>query len=287
MDSVPADDDGDLQPPWATALPDGPGDLTEAEIASSLPADRREEMEELADRVRRRAADAEMLAQLKAEGFAGPRWELFVNELARYGLAVIEVWLQTGYLFAKTREQHRPLNPSSHELEQLRKDPDERAGLADVVVARALRSFRDKSLSGLGWSADGGAGITTYFIGGCIIAFNNAFRSWRTSEANWESAHRVVDAELLSAVENDIEDHLRVHAFEAPENSAVVGDELRRALREITDRERLVIQLYAQGLPSRRIAELAETTVKGVEGVLDRLWKKDIRSRLDGDHHGR
>jgi hypothetical protein len=113
VDSVPADDDGDLQPPWATALLDGPGDLTEAEIASSLPADRREEMEELADRVRRRAADAEMLAQLKAEGFAGPRWELFVNELARYGLAVIEVWLQTGYLFAKTCEQHRPLNPSA------------------------------------------------------------------------------------------------------------------------------------------------------------------------------
>lgn len=66
--------------------------------------------------------------------------------------------------------------PTEHERFQLRSGVDLRKQLANGLVGAALVQFRDQPLPGTGWHPNGGADLTTYLIGGCVLLYNNEFR---------------------------------------------------------------------------------------------------------------
>jgi DNA-directed RNA polymerase specialized sigma24 family protein len=195
----------------------------------------------------------------------------------------MDAWINTGYVFSKAAMVNRPLMPSETEWLQLRSDSGLRQQLANGVVGAALVQFRDQALAGTGWRADGGANLTTYLIGGCVLLFNNEFRLWRGLEKRWRINESTAPADLLD-LENGGGGRRRTGLFAAPAESAVDGDELARALAALKPRERAIVQLYVEKYSYAEIAEITGTTVRGVEGVLYRLKHKDIRSRTEG--HG-
>jgi Sigma-70, region 4 len=289
-------DDARLQPSWAddddnaddddgvAAEVCGPCDVTDSEITANVPTERRAEVEKLAKQVRRRAADAELFDAVAAAGFSGKRWQGLSDDLGRYALAVIDAWLDTGYVFSKAANVGRPLMPTESERLQLRSDVDLRQQLANGVVGAALVQFRDQALSGTGWRPDGGANLTTYLIGGCVLLFNNEFRLWRGSEKRWRINESTAPEDLVDA-ENGGVGLRRTGLFAAPAQSTVDGDELARALAALKPREKAIVQLYVEKYSYDEIAEITgTTTARGVEGVLYRLKHKDIRSRMEG--HG-
>ena len=142
-------------------------------------------VDRLAQRVRRLAADRQLFEAVAAEGFDGRRWRQMGNELAGYGWAVMDAWIRTGYIFTKINEIGRPMEPSAVELTALARDAHTRTELCLETAARALKKFRAQARAGAGWHPDGGANLTTYLVGGCVLAFNNEFRRWRNHERSW------------------------------------------------------------------------------------------------------
>jgi DNA-directed RNA polymerase specialized sigma24 family protein len=285
-------DDAYLQPRWGddddnvddtAPAAYGPCDVTDSEITANVPPKRRGEVEKLAEQVRLRAADAELFNAVAAAEFVGKRWQGLSDDLGKYSLAVIDAWLYTGYVFSKVAEKRRPLMPTDNERLQLRTDADLRRQLANGVVGAALLQFRDQALAGAGWRPDGGANLTTYLIGGCVLLFNNEFRLWRGSEKRWRINESTAPEDLVDA-ENGGAQLRRTGLFAAPAQSTVGGDEVDRALAALKPRERAIVQLYVENYSYDEIAEITNTTARGVEGVLYRLRNKDIRSRMEG--HG-
>jgi RNA polymerase sigma factor (sigma-70 family) len=256
-------------------------EVTDSEIRLGVPDECRERVDELAEKVRRRAADAEMFNAVVAGGFRGRVWQVLGDDLVRYGLAVVEAWLRTGYVFAKALAIGRPMYPTDLELQQLRTDDDLRAELADAVVVVALVQFRDQALAGTGWSPEGGAALNTYFIGGCLRLFNNEFRRWRGLEKRWRMNVSTDPADFLAAEADPVEGR-RVQVFDDPARATADHDQVVQALAQLKPREQAIVELYADGYTYDEIAEITGTTRRGVEGVLYRIWKKDIRSRLEG-----
>jgi hypothetical protein len=96
---------------------------------------------------------------------------------------------------------HRPrraLNPTDAEREILEGQFEERFDLALENVAEALRFFRNRVLHAGRWSFDGGATVTTFFVGACLPAFPNVFRRWRVAELKW---NRPRAGEMLASSE--------------------------------------------------------------------------------------
>lgn len=88
-----------------------------------------------AERAERLAGDADLVRHLKQQGFQGEDWEFFVNELARYGLAVVSGWMRSGLMAAKCAEKKIavPALPDS-----IRDDPDAIDEIATETVAEAI-----------------------------------------------------------------------------------------------------------------------------------------------------
>jgi hypothetical protein len=51
-----------------------------------------------------------------------------------------------------------------------------------MAVPCALAGFRQNALIESGWTCEGGASITTYFMGACLYDFPNEFRRYWASE---------------------------------------------------------------------------------------------------------
>ncbi|MFH8446366.1 hypothetical protein ACH4D3_34795 [Streptomyces sp. NPDC018026] len=140
------------------------------------------------DSQERRAADELLLKHLAKNGFEGPDYDRFQNELVRYALSVLCAWLHSGHIFNLVRHSGFGVQPTEVEREELRRDGDLREELANLTVARALPRFRQTALIEGGWTYDGGAGLTSYFMGACLRAFPNEFRLYRTGEDRYRRA---------------------------------------------------------------------------------------------------
>lgn len=275
-DDAPVQLAGDAPAPAAPTT----SDVTESEITANVPKEQRAEVERLAEQVRQRAADAKLFEAVAAAKFTGKRWQGLSDDLGGYALAVTDAWLNTGYIFAKTTKMGRPVVPTETERRQLQSDSGLRHQLANGLVGAALVQFRDRALKDTGWRPDGGASLTTYLIGGCVLLFNNEFRRWRASERRWQINESAAPEDLL-VLENGGTGLRRTGLFAAPAKATTDGDELARALAVLKPRERTIVQLFVEKYSYEEIAEITGTTVRGVEGVLYRLQHKDIRSRLE------
>ncbi|MFE0332345.1 hypothetical protein ACFW08_37275, partial [Streptomyces sp. NPDC058960] len=78
----------------------------------------------------RQHGDEQLLKALADEGFAGPRYTRFAEELTRYGISVLQGWMSTGWVFALTARLGFPLHPTEREQAELAGNPELRMDLA-------------------------------------------------------------------------------------------------------------------------------------------------------------
>jgi DNA-directed RNA polymerase specialized sigma24 family protein len=156
--------------------------------AEGLSGQQRDKARRAATSLARRARDLDMVNALALAQFEGAGYEMFAGELAAYGYPVLLAWLRRGTIWQHCAERGRPLNPTDAEREILETQFDERLDLAMMTTALGLTLFREKVLLARRWSFDGGATLTTYFIGACLLSFPTEFRRWRKAEDKWNLA---------------------------------------------------------------------------------------------------
>ncbi|MFB4317813.1 RNA polymerase sigma factor [Actinomadura sp. 21ATH] len=205
------------------------------------------------DDAARLKADRQLVEFLAAKGFGGPAYHAFANEMARYGIAVLQAWLRSGLIFVKCAEVGIRLPPP---LDWSREDQFE---LTLETVARAMNRLHRHLVAGK-WDADRGAGLKTYFIRGCVYQFTEPYRAWHRSLDQWDQRPAEPDERLMES-------------SPGPEEIAVIRDQARQALRNLGDaRLQAVVVLAADGYEYAEIAEVLGdgTTARSVEGLLYR-----------------
>ena len=209
-----------------------------------------------AERLDRLLADAALVSHLQWSEFSGPEYDRFAEELARYGLAVLSAWMYNRTIFERLPARNGGVPPLP-ESGWTREDRDE---LAYETVAIALQKFRDSVLVPHRWDHTKGATLKTFFIGQCLIRFQNVYRAWHL-EVTQLARHRVV-AEIDPDGTVDCAD---------VEHAAVQRDELIRGLEQLPDdRTRLVLLMVTRGYPQAAIAEHLGVGVGAVESILSR-----------------
>ena len=237
-----------------------------------LAAARDEAERRAAESMSRRKRDLDLRNELALEDFSGVGWDRYANELARYGIAVMVVWMRTGRIFVECarvfggRGRKKFALPPSP-LDWTDQDRDD---LAAVLVTKALTTFKQKALREGGWTYSGGASLSTYFIGTCTYEFPNAYTQWisqRTAAAAMGRAEQVVFD--TSPPPPD------------PATQVIRGDQVGRAMAKVRDhRTRIVVQLKADGYSHAEIAEvLGENGFPGesdesVRGIWQRHRKR-------------
>lgn len=262
--------------------PDRDGDLARAEDAAAggvgrAGAEELRYLEERDDEVRR---SAERLAQLVAEkglfdelakeNFEGDGWRRLAEGLARYGLAVVFAWLVTGEMFTKATVRGRGVGPKPTSF--CRDDCDD---LAQEVVIRGLRHFQRHALQERRWDPAKGATMKTYFIGGCIGEFSNAYNRWRGDKS------LVTDPQTL-AEESDRD-------AVSPDDLAVHAIAVSSVLENLSRTEQQLIWLYRIGYSHAEIAcTLGLTSEAAVAERVRRIRQRitDARKRTDRDTEG-
>ena len=292
--ALPAADGDDLQhlyahEPEAEVVNDddsvdaGEG-FSDAEVLEHSPEESRAEVERLAERVRRHHGDRDLFAAVQAAGFQGDQWDQLLDDLVKYGMAVSAAWAMTGYVFRKLNEIGRPLRHTAAESLELARDAELRNELCGETVAIALNNFVAAVRADRGWTVEGGASLTTYFVGTCTRAFSNPFRTWSRQERRWSHLPSTDPQSLVDHGEHLAEVARGPHVFADPERAAADGDQLRRVLAELTRPEQVIVTLTDEGFSQQEIAEVLGVTVRAVEARLYRLRQKDIRGRVEG--HG-
>lgn len=219
------------------------------------------------------AADRKLVEVLAAGGFAGPDFDRFRDELARYAVSVLSAWMYSGYVFRLSSGRGFALQPTAVELDELHRDADLRQELAVMVVAVALPAFREHALVGGGWRTDGGASLTTYFLGACLTVFPNEFRKYRSQRQRWqtqdESGYKA--AQPRAATTGD------------PADLIAGTMRVREDLARMDPRTRAIVALRMDGYRQEEIAEmLGEASVRAIEGVLYRWRVKQVKRGSEG-----
>lgn len=247
--------------------------LTDAENAgfadaSELPDDERERARRAADGLARRQQDQEKLHRLFLADFTGPEYEIFAGELAAYGYPIILSWLRRGMIWKHCADRGRPLSPSDHERETIEDNFDERLELSLETVAEALKFFVERVLRAGRWSPEGGATITTYFIGSCLLVYPNVFRRWRREQQRWRNA--TVAAARDCPEGRAIGDLSPSDPAETITARMVAVAELRR----MPEPAQRAAALVMDGMSFTETARILGTTDRAVEGRLYRYRQK-------------
>jgi hypothetical protein len=176
--------------------------------------------------------------------------------------------MYSGYVFQLAAGRGFTLRPTAAELDELHRDTDLRLELAVMIVAVALPAFREHALVGGGWRADGGASLTTYFLGACLTVFPNEFRKFRSQRRRW----RAQDATGPKATMP------RADADGDPADLVAGTMRVREDLGRMDPRTRAIVALRMDGYRQEEITEmLGETSVRAVEGVLYRWRVRQVR----------
>ncbi len=197
--------------------------------------------------MQRRLGDLQLRDALAAQDFAGPAWEAFAQELARYGHAVILGWLHTGLIFSLSRTRRRPVGSAPTSWTE-----DDRVDLATDTVVKGIALFHERALVRGEWSVEGGASLSTYFIGSCILVFPGIYRAWRSEH---EQKLRIRSAG--HAADLDGAGKPLGPAADDPAEVAARWTEIAEGLDALPDeRTRVIVAASAFGYSHGEIAEL-------------------------------
>jgi DNA-directed RNA polymerase specialized sigma24 family protein len=221
------------------------------------------------DSLPQRTADAALYRRLASVRFAGPDYQAYIEELAAYGIAVCEAWLVMGLMFQRCARQGRPIGDPPTDW-----SADDRRELVLETVTVALRDFREYALVKGEWKPDAGSSLKTYFIGGCVFAFPNVYRSWKRERDHW--AWTVLDEGMLHSVPV---------RGPGPEDRVLEWANLRALLASLDQRTAAVVMLGAEGYSQEEIAEILDVTKRAVEGLLYRHRKRWAECEKGGGDH--
>ncbi len=215
-------------------------------------------LSEVQEVVTKRGEGEEELWQALCDArFDGRIWGLVATELARHGIPVLGYLIRFGQIFERTKDLGRPVDRG-----RLRND-DEIPGLVHLVLAAALKLFRENAAAGKGWNPQGGTSMASFFIGTCVLVFANAYRWWSP-----DHDPRQVPVEIMEDVE-------------APE-PPISSEEVRRLIKELTgctDEEICtIVQMKVDGFTIKEISDALGKTPRAVDGRLNRFLKS-IRKR--------
>ena len=228
----------------------------------------RDEARRAAESLARRLEDQAQVNALLADDFTGPAYELLAGELAAYGYPVILAWIRRGAIWGHCSTRGRKVSPTDAEREVLERDFDERLQLALDTTVDALTFFRDRVLREGRWSFDGGATLTTYFIGACILTFPNVFRLWQRAECRWK---RSLAAGMLTSPEGrTLADLPGSDPADVTAGRSVVISELQ----SMPDGARDAAALVVDGNSFAETASTLGTTERAVEGRLYRYRQR-------------
>ena len=261
------------------AAPDLAAPVGHQEVLDSLAAGQAGAARRAQENLERRLRDEQLVRKLGAQDFTGRLYEFFEAELARYAVSVLRAWMYSGYIFKLLAQRRVELHPTEAELRELHDDAEARQDLAAMTVAVALSKFRVNALRDGGWRVEGGANLTTYFMGACLFDFPNQFRKHR---AYLQRHARAVAVQA------------RVHEVSAqrgvdPADLALGQMHVRDALGRVSNgRTRAVVALTIDGYSQEEIAELTESgSARAVEGIMYRwrMKEKGEYGRGEDDAH--
>ncbi|MEO3843208.1 hypothetical protein [Streptomyces sp. B22F1] len=217
-------------------------------------------------RLERRAVDARIVDVLRAENFQGPRYEKTTTQLMEYGWRTINKWNGTGEIFVHARRAGRPVPVR---MTAPGWNADDRAEVATDTVIAGLDLFVEYGLIRGKWAPDGGASLTTYFVGACIRSFQRVYIRWfrgvQTGQAELDRS--VTDHDSASA-DREIPDQRATDPFYA----AATHDEIKHILPYITDTKvRRGLALRALGYTQQQAAAEVGLTERALEGRISRL----------------
>lgn len=209
-----------------------------------------------AEHLDRLVADFNLVTGLAWQGFEGPDYDYFANELAKYGMAVIGGWLRRGLIFSRCRD--RGFGGLPEPPPGAFDDRDVVDELTNETVAKALKHFRSSVLVPGKWDYRRGASLRTYFVGQCLIRFANVYRRWWKTESRPplvadDHTLEVLDRRRMPDVEESVIDQAQVDG----------------ALRAVLDpRVRKALVLHAAGHSQAEIGRRLGVTAKAVERML-------------------
>ncbi|WP_407838048.1 hypothetical protein ACE1OC_19355 [Streptomyces sp. DSM 116496] len=220
-------------------------------------------------------ADRQIVEVLAAEGFEGPQYVRFVEELVRYGISVLRGWMHSGFIFQLVADRGFSLSPQERDLDELARDSDVREELANMTVATALPRFRQRALVEGSWTFEGGASIATYFMGACVYDFPNEFRRHRAARERHRRA-----LERQQDLYEPIAGGLSI-ADQVLGNLGVLD-----ALNSINNpTARAAVALTIDGYTQDEIRQMLDaSSVRAIEGLLHRWRTKAKRERGGGGH---
>lgn len=264
-----------VKPGVGASASDPAAPITDRQVLEGLHGAEAEKVRRLQQSLSRRLGDARLIARLRELEFSGRLYEEFENELIRYATAVLCAWMHTGMIFARTGAKGYGLSPSEAELTELHEDAGLRAGLANTTIAVTLRKFRDHALAGGGWQLEGGASITTYFMGATLFEFPNEYRRHRGDAQRYARAAAAVGRAL----------HGEADAYADPEHIVLARRRVIEMLEPLTDeRTKAVVALTIDGMTQDEIALVLESleSARAVEGVMYR-WRTKEQKKINGE----
>ena len=213
------------------------------------------------------AADQEIVAALELENFEGPGWEEFCEALVGYAYQFLWAWVRSGKIWALCREKGIFL-PSGFVV-PIPAEEDVRQLVEDILSDAVIR-FEQLRREGR-WTPEGGATLTTYFVGQCIICFPNLYRAWR---ARWPETW----VPLTTLDEESARYALAVDQVD-PAATAIAPMELSWVAAQFDERTVRALMLQELGYQVDEIAEQLKCSEKAVEM---RLYHHRRRMRGEG-----
>jgi hypothetical protein len=234
------------------------------------------EAEQAATRLAQLLAEQDMVENLRAHGFAGPRYEVLKATLVAYAFPVIRAWIRRREIYQFTADRGRAVRCPDEDRDHLARDEDDRLELAVEIVAAALPFFRKHALLNGKWNPEGGASLNTFFVGACLAVFPNIFRAWYREYRSWKKVQRY---ELDPALDEHGRNPLDVRHDGDPANTVVDMEMFRTGLASIRPAQlrQAVADVIFEGVPYREIARRLGTTEGAVKQMFFRYRQEALR----------
>ena len=218
-----------------------------------------------AERLDRLAGDADLVTDLRHQGFQGDDWDFFVNELARYGIAVVGGWIRRGVMAAKCAEKQIRVPSLPDWVSNDREAVDD---IATETVAEALNHFRDDVLVPCVWDPAKGAALKTFFVGQCMRRYANVVRRWLKH-----------DQQARNELATDDVDVLHPGAILGVEDDAIRSVTAQRILEGVSsERAARALAMDACGYSNAEIAADLGASLDAVSSLLKRA-RAEIRKQ--------
>lgn len=227
------------------------------------------------ERVDRLAGDRDLAAALRAEGYRGRNYDLFANEIAKYGWAVIRGWIYKSQIRSEVKRKGFGALEPEPRIGSMIEDAE---SLADETVVLALSAFRDKVLVPGKWDPAKGASLRTFFVGQCLLRFSNVYKRWRREELR---SYAEPQAPPTAGWADDFEESPSTPVAPDASEAAQAKDELRRAFGSIKD-ERVRSAFYlsvTHGFTHAEVGEKLGMTAKAVESAIARARQQVRENR--------